>query len=593
LYSPYEFNWKRDLDFPDGENTHTAAVKIFNFGLHNVLGDGYDADNAAAAEEQIYKIYAIAAIRSAIKYSKKASSSHKYLAEGWAYWRSASGYISQTSAESKTTVQEIDALFGLGLDSVPESTHCAVKEKVESLYPALGLTCAMVGKWKDDDGSCDACNDAGATGTLHGGSTDYVDMCMAAPDRSPKLSDGDYCPVNDVSEHADINEDVKEIATKLKEDPPNYGAAKTIYTDGMYSSKGGNKMRTLQDMAKKDMSKGGTVVNDFYDGFVDLYGSYENVWDKYIMECFDGTGACEGKDDDFKKYVINKGLIGIVTGYVTYEMGSGLAKAADGETGYGEAAYAWDEAAAFHIGNEPCESTGATASAICSLYSPYEFNWKRDLDFPDGENTHTAAVKIFNFGLHNVLGHKYDAANAAAAEEQIYKIYAIAAIRSAIKYSKKASSSHKYLAEGWAYWRSASGYISQISAESKTTVQEIDALFDLGLDSVPESTHCDVKQKVESMYPALGLTCAMVGTWKDDDGTCLACSDGGATGALHEGSTDYIDWCVDPSSDATPPTPATPTSPTPSPSDSEANFAIRITSVAAVMWAAITLHCML
>jgi len=360
-------------------------------------------------------------------------------------------------------------------------------------------------------------------------------------DSCPKLSDGSYCPVNDVTEHANINKDVKAIADKLKESPPNYAGAKTIYAEGLSSSKGAGKMRTLQSMALKDFSKGGTVTNVWYNGFVDLYGSYGDVWDKYIMECFNATGMCADKDDGFKKYIINKGLIGVVTGYVAYEMGSGLAKAASSQTQDTQAAYAWDEAAAFHIGNRPCEKTGPTASAICSLYSPYEFNWKRDLDFPNGTNTHTEAVKIFNFGLLNLRGDAYDATNAEAAEKAIYKIYAIAAIRSAIKYSKKASSQLKYVAEGWAYWRSASGYIAQLSAEAKATVKEIDALFDLSQTSVPTETYCQVKAKVETLYAAIGIDCDMVGTWKDDDGSCSACS--GSGGSLHSGSTDYVDMC--------------------------------------------------
>jgi len=361
-------------------------------------------------------------------------------------------------------------------------------------------------------------------------------------DSCPKLSDGSYCPVNDVTEHANINKDVKVIAEKLKQDPTDYTGAKKIYTEGLSSSKGAGKFRTLQALATKDMSKGGTVTNVWYNGFVNLYGTYSNVWDKYILECLGGTGICDGKNDDFKKYIINKGLIGVVTGYVAYEMGSGLAKAADGSTKDTGAPYAWDEAAAFHIGNRPCANTGPTASAICSLYSPYEFNWKRDMDFPDGTNTHTEAVKIFNFGLLNLRGSDYNAANAVAAQNAIYKIYAIAAIRSAIKYSKKASSNLKYLAEGWAYWRSASGHIAQISAATKATVQEIDALFDLSQTEVPTSTYCQVKEKVESLYAAIGIDCTMVGTWKDDDGSCTACSNA-ASGSLHSGSTEYVDMC--------------------------------------------------
>ena len=58
-------------------------------------------------------------------------------------------------------------------------------------------------------------------------------------DSCPKLSDGLYCPVNDVTEHADINRDVKLIKDYLAETPLNYAMAKQVYTacrDGRHSS---------------------------------------------------------------------------------------------------------------------------------------------------------------------------------------------------------------------------------------------------------------------------------------------------------------------------------------------------------------------
>merc|ERR1712227_282867 len=74
----------------------------------------------------------------------------------------------------------------------------------------------------------------------------------------------------------------------------------------------------------------------------------------------------------------------------------------------------------------------------------------------------------------------------------------------------------------------------------KTTVQEIDAIFDPSQATLPESAHCDVKAKVETLYADLGISCAMVGAWKDQDG-CAECT-GSADDeykAIHQGSTAY------------------------------------------------------
>ena len=207
------------------------------------------------------------------------------------------------------------------------------------------------------------------------------------------------------------------------------------------------------------------MLQVFYSGAVALYGSTDAVWHDYIIACLDGTGICEGKTDSFRQYVVNKGLIGVVTAYATYEFGAAVWKAADGQTADDKAAYAWDEGAAFYIGNiNPLVGDGYTGSAPGNLYSPYEFNWKRDVDFPDGISTHTQAVPILNYGLINLRGDAYNASNVKEAESAMYKVFSIAAIRSAIKYAWKAyndgTMEPKYLAEGWAYWRSASGYMS-------------------------------------------------------------------------------------------------------------------------------------
>eukprot|EP00435_Cladocopium_sp_Y103_P023360 s182_g5.t1 len=398
-----------------------------------------------------------------------------------------------------------------------------------------------------------ACDDTGNSATLGGSSTAWVDMCKAVPsttameevdsgftatvlikatkvtkvtkvvvvamaflrivlvatcfasafggactpvDSCPKLSDGLYCPVNDVTEHADINRDVKLIKElpSFQSEPDlaqehlaanDYTSAKAVYTGGSFSSKGGGIFRTLQALAQKDMTVSGKYTNVFFSGALDLYGSIDGIWHNYIIACLDNTGFCAGvacdvamwtghetdvhvlqhmemcKSHDFKSYVINKCLIGVVTAYVTYELGAAVWKAGENMTADDEAAYAWDEAAAFHIGNiEPVIGDGYTGKAPGNLYSPYEFNWKRDDDFDDGLSTHAAAPPALNFGLLNVRG-TYNAANVASAQLAMYKIYSIAAIRSALKYANKAYNNgmfqEKYLAEGWAYWRSASG----------------------------------------------------------------------------------------------------------------------------------------
>jgi len=277
-----------------------------------------------------------------------------------------------------------------------------------------------------------------------------------------------------------------------------------------------------------------------------------------VMGCLDDTGFCNGKSDDFRKYIINKCCIGIVMGYATYEMGAAVWKAADGSLSDAGAPYAWDEAAAFWVGSvAPLSGDGMTGAAPGNLYSPYEFAWKRDTDFPKGLSVHTRSIPVFNYGLINIRGTNYKANELADAQTAIYKMIAITAMRSAIKYSYKAAKggsgsgfSDKYLAEGWAYWRSGSGYIASVSNDAKQLVMQINALFNLTQTTLPDSMPCEVKTKVEALYSHVGLSCALVGKWKDfDKANCAACSAPGTTSnSVISGSDSYVDMCKAPTS---------------------------------------------
>ena len=47
--SRLRFNWKRDVDFPDGTQTQEASVPILNYGLINLRGT-YNAASVASAQ---------------------------------------------------------------------------------------------------------------------------------------------------------------------------------------------------------------------------------------------------------------------------------------------------------------------------------------------------------------------------------------------------------------------------------------------------------------------------------------------------------------------------------------------------------------
>ena len=78
-------------------------------------------------------------------------------------------------------------------------------------------------------------------------------------------------------------------------------------------------------------------VNRHFKSFVD---SLLGVWGSLEVKRYCGWDHnCPGKSHDFKSYIINKCLIGVVTAYATYEFGAAVWKAgenmtADDEVGF-------------------------------------------------------------------------------------------------------------------------------------------------------------------------------------------------------------------------------------------------------------------
>jgi hypothetical protein len=129
-------------------------------------------------------------------------------------------------------------------------------------------------------------------------------------------------------------------------------------------------------------------------------------------------------------------------------------------------------------------------------------------------------MKHFAAGQKALLADTYDSAAATAAADEIRRLIGITFARATLKYSStmKAESNDPpykptYHAEGFCYWRAMAGWMSK-KANMKSTALEIDALLALSLndtDITQPATHCEVKKKVETMLPNLGISCDDIG----------------------------------------------------------------------------------
>jgi len=371
----------------------------------------------------------------------------------------------------------------------------------------------------------------------------FVSGAQAGAHEYPAL--GEYMPVSNVGEHADMMTDVKKFVEALKEKPPNYVLAKHIYENGGGAScKGADKPRTLKAFATKDLS-----TESFADA---VYGTGEakDYWHQWFMAGLDGTDAWGSLGETQRSVSLQKGAMGLMTWYASHELEAAIAKAkTEANRVDTKAPHAWDEGWAFYYGTD---GSG----------SPWEVSKKRDGDFPDSAKVETAIVPHFNSGLIGVRTATYNEDKAIAHMNVIYDMWTITYLRAALKYLSITEKSYnaKAHAEGYAYWMAISGW-----AKSKCPAgaDALTAALAITQTEIKAGTYCAAKKKIEACYDKLGISCKLVGEYKDAGVKGVKCSeacdspentfpDGDAAVAAVEGKHDDV------TCDPGPPTTAAP-----------------------------------
>jgi len=319
---------------------------------------------------------------------------------------------------------------------------------------------------------------------------------------------GAYMPVSNVLEHSQINKDVELFVNALKGETPNYALAKEIYTKGGGNScKSATSQRTLQGFATKDLT-GESFADMFYAS-----GEPTNFWDKWFLAGLDGTGAWKDLGSVQRTVSLQKGAMGLVTLYASHELEAAIVKAKQ-EAGRSDlkSGHAWDEGWAFYYGSD--DGTNA----------PWEVAKKRDGDFPDGSEVKTAIVPYFNAGLIAVRKDTYNEADAIKHMNVIYKMWTVTYMRAALKYLQIAEKTYsaKAHAEGYSYWMAISG---MVASKCKDHADAMTNALAITQTSIPAGTFCTTKKLIEECYPQLGISCEMVGTYKDAATKGIQCPD--------------------------------------------------------------------
>jgi hypothetical protein len=348
---------------------------------------------------------------------------------------------------------------------------------------------------------------------------------------NPHTTLGGYQPVSNVVEHAQIVHDIEAITTATSSG--DFATAKAIYTGGRFSCKTTSTKRTLQGFVNAATVTAKLTGEAFFTSFTSgtgpvapqgpipgsgRLGMVTSFWDDFMLGALDGTGDFAGLSVAMRKMAVKKGVLGVLTMYVTHEMESAISKAASTNTGDASGApHAWDEAWVFYYGSH----------TTAGKYSAWEFAKKRDLDYAyDSSGTRvsgtvevkTQILKYFLEGLKASRTSTLNLAQMVTSRNDIYRMLALTSIRAGLKYAFKMQNPYneEYHMEAYAYFLAAAGWIQQ-AANSQTDAAKavLDLLdFKLASSALNADVYCAVKAKLIPVYSALGLSCDMVGTFK-------------------------------------------------------------------------------
>ena len=293
--------------------------------------------------------------------------------------------------------------------------------------------------------------------------------------------------------------------SSLGEDPCNYASAKDVYENGGNSAKG-DSFRTLSGMAARDLTG-----EEFYAGFLSLYGPSVSFADDFSRAALDGAGAFTGKSDMVRMTAAKKNNFCTLLMYTNHEVHEALGKAEAGVALHATDNKYWDEVFAFFHGLDGTDA-------------PYEVATKRDADF--GTAHAAAALAAITAGQQAARDADRDALAAKAAE--FNKAAVATFIQAALKYSyivqaagtaPESEEGAKSWAEGYTYWRCAAGAVAAVDLAA---ARAVDSLFtvDQAAADLDAQLYCKIEARLKTALP-YGLTWADLGTLSESHGASV------------------------------------------------------------------------
>ncbi|CAE8614713.1 unnamed protein product [Polarella glacialis] len=352
---------------------------------------------------------------------------------------------------------------------------------------------------------------------------------------------GQYQPVSNVIELAQIALDVRGITDAAHHH--DFTGAKHIYEEGSNSCINATSRRSLKSFVSSATASQHLQGGAYFDSFTNGAGPsgadaipgpgrlplQPDFWDEFISSALDGTGRFSNKSETSRMVAVKKGILGVITMYVSHLLETSIALAKENRTGDGDGAlHVWDAAWALYYGAcgegclEHCVTQGWCRFSAWEALKKRDGDHARNRTYQRVEGTILASSTVENYFLEGQRATRAATLDVPAlirVRNNIYRMFSVNAIRATLRYSYamnrgnglKYNSLNELLhMQAYTYFLAAAGWIEQSAPGSgQHVLQLLD--FQQVTGEVPLSLHCDVKATLHRAYEPLGLDAAKIG----------------------------------------------------------------------------------
>jgi hypothetical protein len=508
----------------DGTTSGTSDVNKKVFMDFKVGKEKLEAGNCAGLRGVTDRIIAqgyVPIIQGALKYaysmgdafesgSGNTDGERKAAAEGATFAAGVIGRINDCSSTAAATIWDNTKIGTSATD------FAAVRTAFEGTYDCMDITCADVGGYYDSD------------------------AYKFEPCATVYKSIAGYAPGTSVVAHNKIDLDQKLMEEKLALDTPDYVAAMSVYSTGGYSMKSSGSHRTIQGFSKD-------LANEpEFDKFVAYYGDIKYA-DKWVSAALNGEVAdfttngdtdFSGVDDDTRIQAIKKGTVYLnVWMYAIHELEAAALKCDTASTDNNEAAvHAWDEGVAFYTGSLEGTDGSGSGKLMYALADKRCANFKTCVGGTTSGTAASTTAMFADFALGKTALEANQCDDMRAIVDSITAQGFVPIIQGSLKYGwsmGQGGASTKAIAEAATFTAGVIGRVNHCSAEDAKIIWDNTKIGQTTTDFAA------VKAAFERNYACMGITCADVGGYVDDDGNyregAEACTGTGGSSGLGTG----------------------------------------------------------